>query len=63
MNRENLLSVRFTEVERQTANRLATIEKLPLSTLIRRNLMLQAERMGIWPPLHVTGTEARDTRE
>jgi len=63
MNRENLLSVRFSETERATANRLANIEKMPLSTLIRRNLMLQAERMGIWPPLNVQETEERDRRE
>ena len=59
MNRENILAVRLTEVERATAERLATIEKLPLSTLVRRSLLQQAERQGIWPPLHSQLADAR----
>ena len=58
MNRENILAVRLTEVERATAERLAVIEKLPLSTLVRRSLLQQAERQGIWPPLNAQVTMA-----
>ncbi len=51
MSRENILTIRMTEVERDAADRLAVLEKLPLSTMIRRNLLKQAESKGIWPPL------------
>jgi hypothetical protein len=53
------LRVRLTEMERAAAERLAKNEDLTLSTLVRRDLLQQARRQGIWPPLRSQVAEAR----
>jgi hypothetical protein len=53
VNRDNILAVRMTATEREAAEQLADMEKLPLSTLVRRQLLQQAESRGVCSPIRV----------
>lgn len=49
MKRDNVLVIRLTKGERQRVEALAQVEKLPISTLVRRRLMFECERRGLVP--------------
>jgi hypothetical protein len=52
MSRDSILAIRLTDDERQAAERLAAVEKLPLSSLVRRTLLLQVQAGEIYLPNH-----------
>jgi hypothetical protein len=59
-NRNNILAVRLTEEERQMIEALAKAERLPASTLARRMLLNEAEKLLVFPVLHAI--KKHDTR-
>jgi hypothetical protein len=50
MYRTSKLVVRLNEAEHEAIRRLAQTERMPASTLVRRLLLREVDRRGLWPP-------------